>query len=82
MTGKIFEMSKHGLIRQGDVLLVPVRSVPKNCRELESDVVHHGEGSHTHRLVGSAKIMESLDPTKDIYIVVPPETLNNLQNRL
>ena len=78
MTGNVFGMESVGQVRQGDVLLSPVDSVPDGCLPITGDIVHRGEGSHTHRMTGNYQMLESkkvnkVTGEKDIYIIVTPE---------
>lgn len=47
------------MIRQGDVLLIPVKAAPATARVQESRVVAPGNHGHDHRLEGKADLLES-----------------------
>jgi hypothetical protein len=84
MTGKVFKLEKIDQVRQGDVFLKPVDSVPEGCEPYNIDVVHRGEGTHTHRMEGEYKMFESktvnpLTEEKDIYIIITPEDAERLK---
>lgn len=86
MTGKVFKMETAVQARQGDVFLKPVDKVPDDCVPVVNDVVHRGEGTHTHRMVGDFQRMESkevnpLTQEKDVYIIITPEDAEKLQEQ-
>jgi len=45
--------TKSGIVRQGDVLLVPTDEVPKNLKKTKKNILALGEATgHSHTLVG------------------------------
>src|SRR4051812_2503449 len=65
----------HGLLRQGDVLLVPVKAVPKQVEPVRRDdgrvVLAEGEATgHAHTLQGSAVELVRAQRSRRLYLVV------------
>jgi len=73
-------------VRQGDVFFDPVDSIPEGCTPRTTGVVHRGEGSNTHKMLGTnyqlldAPKVNPLTGEKDLYIIVTPEDAQKLKD--
>jgi hypothetical protein len=55
------------LFRHGDLLIKKIDSIPKDCIELETDILAEGEVTgHHHKLNGNFQIYENLQKVKFI----------------
>jgi hypothetical protein len=86
MTGNILQMPSFGQLRQGDVFWNPAKLPKYGIHPYNTNIVHRGEGSNSHKLNQSQyQMFETNDPNPltgepDIYIVITPEDADRLRN--
>ena len=65
----------HGLIRQGDVLIVPTNTVPAKTNRVEREngrlILAHGEATgHAHAIIEEAAQLVTSEQANELYLLV------------
>lgn len=65
----------HGLIRQGDVLIVPTNTVPANTNRVEREngrlILAHGEATgHAHAIIEEAAQLVTSEQANELFLLV------------